>query len=516
MNRSRFAYALLGLAAALFLSGHALAGEPSGTRAIVPATRDWTAATGSFAVTPATRIVTSREDAGRLSNEASLLRTDLESIAGVSPRIASGRPRAGDIVLALGRAAGDGAEAYALEIGDTVRIEGVSAAGVFYGTQSLLQLLKLSADRATLARGSVVDSPGHAVRAIMLDAGRRYYEIEQIENLIRDMAWKKQNTLHLHFTDWPAFRLHSDRYPGLAPELAYDRAAVRRIQDTAARYHVTVIPEIDLPAHAVAITRYKPDLAFDCPSMRHAEWLVKAGVDPSDKAWTIDITRQANRDWVRDLLNEFIPWFDGPYFHIGGDEYQYDKQKVQCPELMDAMRARGFSEPGDVFVDWINEANGIVKAHGKQTIIWSWWTFLDNATSISPDKDIIIDVWNQPEEQAILDAGYRTLLSPEELLYVSPGIEGTGPDAYGVVDIEKVHERWEPRRDAGVLGYSVAVWADSAEHHTDQWFFGKAYEPASVVAERLWSGKASGSVRTLLARLNRVGLPPPVIRSPAR
>lgn len=512
MKLRSFLFTAAAILSTITVNGLAHAQESRGTRDIVPATRTWITESGVIALSPSTRIVTSKNDADTLANEAALLRTDLAVISGISPRIVQGKPRPGDILLTLQSPSSPGnPESYALEVADFVHISADTGAGVFYGTQSLLQLLKISEDRLTLGRGSVVDTPEQPMRAVMLDAGRRYFEVEQIENLLRDMAWKKQNTLHLHLTDWPAFRLRSERYPGLAPALSYDRAAIRRIQDTAARYHITIIPEIDLPAHAVALTQYKPELAFSCPSMRQAEWLEKAGVDQTGKAWTIDITKQANRDWLRDLLNEFIPWFDGPYFHIGGDEYQYDRHKRECPELMQAMRDRGFKEPGDVFVDWINETNGVVKSHGKQTIIWSWWTFLDNKPSIAPDKDIIIDVWNQPEEQTIIDAGYRTLLSPENLLYVSPGLEG-GPDNYGIVDLEKVHERWQPRTSDGVLGYSVAIWADKAEKHTDQWFFGKAYEPSSVVAEKLWSGQGTDSAWEMLARLNRVGLPPPVVR----
>jgi hexosaminidase len=339
---------------------------------------------------------------------------------------------------------------------------------------------------------------------MMVDIGRRYMEMDQLERLMRDMAWLKMNTLALHFTDWPAFRLRSEKYPGLADRQSYDRKDIQRLEAYARKHGITIIPEIDLPAHATAIIRYKPSLAFTCPSMRQSEWLTRASPDDtSNMAWTVDITRAENRAWLAGLLDEFIPWFSGPWFHIGGDEYQYDADKTRCPELMDYTRQRGFEHPGDVFVDWINETNRQVKKHGKTTAIWNWWRFRDDKTSIEPDKDILVYVWNRPREKDIIDSGYSVILTPEDRLYVSAGIENFDGSGYGVVDTRFVYEKMPLDRNPKVLGYMVALWTDAAENRTDTYLLGKAHEPMAVLAERLWSDQSSESLNAFLARLNK-------------
>src|SRR5690606_29222979 len=129
--------------------------------------------------------------------------------------------------------------------------------------------------------------------------------------------------------------------------------------------------------------------------------------------WILDVTKPVTRQFVKELLDEFIPLFDGPYFHIGGDEWQFDDQKEECPELMAYTKKNGLKYPGDVFVEWINEVNQQVKSYGKTTQIWNWWSYNSptngkvNKSSISPDKDIVINVWNKIQEEEILASGYK-------------------------------------------------------------------------------------------------------------
>ncbi len=243
--------------------------------------------------------------------------------------------------------------------------------------------------------------------------------------------------------------------------------------------------------------------------MRRSDWLDRAaGPDARGKAWAIDITREDNRAWLNDLLGEFIPWFSGPYFHIGGDEYQYDKDKTQCPELMQAAKDRGLQYPGDVFVDWINATDKVVRAHGKTTMIWNWWRFKDDQTSIEPNRDIVIEAWNSPRLNDIMAGGYQVLISPEDRLYVVPGIENFDGQGYGLVDTKTVYENWPLEKGQGALGYAVALWADAAETRSDQFMLGHAYEPMAEMAERSWSGNRSATFREFLARLNKTSSAP--------
>ena len=118
---------------------------------------------------------------------------------------------------------------------------------MYYGTQTLLQMIKQSATATTVPAGTIRDFPQYRERGLMLDVGRHFYEMDYLENLLRRMAWLRLNTLRMHFTEWNGFRLRSDRYPGLASAQSYSKADLRRMQDVAKRYHITIVPEIDLP-----------------------------------------------------------------------------------------------------------------------------------------------------------------------------------------------------------------------------------------------------------------------------
>lgn len=489
----------------------AVPADPDPANRVTPSLQSWQAGQGALTLSETSRIVLPASASARIQEIAALLKRDIGRVSDLDLAIVTGPARDGDIVLLIGdpQAGSSSGEAYALNISDRATLTGRTEHGLLYATQSLLQLMKHDRAGRTLEAGAGVDWPDYDMRVMMLDVGRKYYEIAELDNLMRQMAWLKMNTLRLHFNDWNAFRLNSPNYPGLAAPQSYDRADVDHLQRTAARYGITIIPEVDVPAHAAALISYRPSLGFQCPSMRQSVWLSRAAPDNVDElAWTIDITREENRAWIRDLLAEFIPWFSGPYFHIGGDEYQYDVDKVRCPELMAAVQERNFQYPGDIFVDWINETNAFVKDKGKQTVIWNWWRFKDDQTSIQPDTDIVVEVWNTPRLQPIIDDGYQIVVMPEDRLYVSPGIENFDGTGYGLLDIRDVYEDMPLERGPGIRGYGIALWADSAETRTDAAMLGRAHEGLGIVAERSWSGSASTSIDAFLMRLNKAGAAP--------
>lgn len=490
------------------LNSLAPAAEPD----VVPSLREWKAASGTFDLTTNSRIVIDQNYYENLLETAELLSEDMTAVCGIEMTVTkSSSARAGDIFLTLdNKDSGIGNEGYLLETADKVTIRANTSNGAFYGTQTVLQMLKQSASKRSLERGTARDFPAYRERGIMIDVGRKYWQMDYLETTMRNLAWHKMNFIHLHFTEWRGFRLQSGLFPGLAAPQAYSKADIQRLQQVAKRYHLTLVPEIDLPAHATAITDYNPYLAFSCPSMRLARWQGDAA-NKADRAWTLDVTRREVRSWIASLLDEFIPLFDGPYFHIGGDEWQYDEQKYACPELIAAMKAKGYSQPGDLFVEWVNEINAQVKSYGKRTQIWNWWRFSpnkekENKTSIQPDKDIIVNVWNSPRQEAILTDGYEVIITPEEMLYVSPGL--INDEGYGVVDTRKVYEDWVPDSHPNIRGFKICIWSDNAEDKSDEWFERHGRKPKAVLAERLWGGPRSENVKQFFKRVQKVGAAP--------
>jgi hexosaminidase len=489
---------------------------------VYPNIQEWTAAGGKFKLSENASIICNAEDYANLEQDILQFQADLEKVTGLNLTINTGDPASGDIRFILGTGIEKiGEEGYQLDISKSVAVTANTDRGIFYGMQTLLQLFKQD---TRIPRGTAVDYPVIGMRGFMLDVARDFFEVEYIESVIRKLAWMKMNFIHIHFTDREAFRLKSELFPGLShPTEHYTKEDIRRLQDHAARYHVMLIPEIEMPAHASSLTEYNPYLAFDCASMRVGHHVTEnfESSDQVDWKFTVDITRREVRTWLKALLDEWIPLFDAPHFHIGGDEWQYDANKYACPELMQATRKAGYEYPGDLFVEFTNEMNEWVRSHGKTTHIWNWWRFSPdkdkpdgprmNRTSIQPDRDIIIHAWNYPRQQEILDDGYKVIISSEEgpeALYSTP-YKGDGkPGDYGVFDRQRIYEEWTPKTGAGIMGYKVCLWTDTNDGRPDQWYEPFYEMPIAILAEKTWGSSTEASIEAFEKKVNGIGIEP--------
>jgi hexosaminidase len=292
---------------------------------VVPSIRQWLGDSGSFTLDPRSRVVVDTAD---LVDEGRQLRDDLAAVTGLElSLVTDGKAKTGDVLLSdRGAPADVGEEGYLLRIGDRVELRGGGQAGAYYGTQTVLQMLRSRDGHRTLPRGEAQDRPRFAERGYMLDAGRKYWSVDYIVQTIREMAYLKLNTLQLHLSDNNAFRLVSERYPYLAAPQAYTKADIRRIEAAARMYHVIVIPEIEMPAHAGSILAVRPDLGLDCQSF----------------GTTLDVTRREVRDFTTALIDEFAPLFSGPEFHIATDEYPRGDAQRRCEPLVRYAEQQGF------------------------------------------------------------------------------------------------------------------------------------------------------------------------------
>jgi hypothetical protein len=458
---------------------------------VVPALREWTGGSGVVSLSPKSRIVV---DSGSLADEADQLHDDIAAITGFGMRVVRGsRAGNGDILLS-GRPAQVGPEGYVLDIGDDVELHGGSDTGVFYGTQTVLQILRTTPGHRSLPRGQARDWPQFRERGHLLDVGRKYWTPDYILQTIRQLAYLHLNTLHLHFTDNNAFRLVSDKYPYLAAPQAYTKADIRRFEAAARKYHVNIIPEIEMPAHAAAAIKARPELGFSCSSLAGS---------------TLDVTKPEARQFARDLINEFAPLFSGPEFHIATDEYPTADPQSKCPELVQYAQQHGFGSPSDVFVDFINDMNRAVRAHGKKMVIWNWWDVDQNPT-INPDKTIKVEAWTTAAEtgqdhspQKYLDMGYEVVVSPSDTLYVTQGFPLLPNPRW-------LYEEWQPQEHPRLSGYQISVWSDNAIDRPESSFDAYLRRPLEVLADRTWGGPRQGALADFVARADAVGTPPGV------
>ncbi|MCX6037816.1 MAG: family 20 glycosylhydrolase, partial [Chloroflexi bacterium] len=240
--------------------------------AIIPSLRKWASFGNYLPLSDACRLVIAPSHIEELAETTETLQEVFYSeIKRPLTVIIGSEPGRGDILLKLDRNSQEIAEqGYILEIDEHVKVQARTATGIFYGGQTLLQMLHQDPAHTQLLRGLAYDYPSFLQRGIMLDAGRKYWGMDYLYNIMRQMARLKLNTLHLHLSDWNAFRLQSDLHPGLSASQAYSKSDITSLQAYARQCHITIIPEIDLPAHATVISRYDPSLAFSCEVMSKA------------------------------------------------------------------------------------------------------------------------------------------------------------------------------------------------------------------------------------------------------
>lgn len=178
-------------------------------------------------------------------------------------------------------------------------------------------------DTHALPCGTITDWPDYAVRGFMLDCGRKFIPLEFLQDYVRIMSYYKMNTFQIHLNDnafprfyhwdlmktYSAFRLECDTYPGLtAQDGSYTKQEFIDLQILAESKFVNVIPEIDVPAHSLAFTQYKPEIGSQKYGMDH-----------------LDLFNPETYKFVDNLFKEYLegenPVFRGKQVHIGTDEY---------------------------------------------------------------------------------------------------------------------------------------------------------------------------------------------------
>jgi hexosaminidase len=416
---------------------------------VVPGLREWHGASGTFTLTPISRIVLDAAAGGQLDDTAHDFAADLTLVTGHTLPIVDGAPAGqGDIFLAL--AAADqtlGDEGYSLAIADAVTLRASTANGIFYGTRTILQMLQADPAKAHLARGNARDYPRYRERGFLLDVGRKYFPLSELKEYVRAISYFKLNDFHLHLNDnqlivgtgpdwttkYAAFRLSSPRFPGLAAkDGAYTRQDIRDLQDFAKPYGVTITPEIDVPAHALALTQFRPDLAS--PTL--------------DKS-LLDLANPNTLPFVKSLWDEFLPWFDSKDVHIGADEYD--------------------PKEGEAYRQFVNACDDYLTSKGYTVHAWGSLAQMPGTTPIH--TDVVMDVWDTAfaSAPALVHAGYRVVNAIDTYLYIVPKA-GNYND---YLDTKLLYEQWDPSiydlrnpaqnlqpGDAQLLGAKFAVWND--------------------------------------------------------
>ncbi|MGH3715834.1 MAG: family 20 glycosylhydrolase [Micromonosporaceae bacterium] len=503
---------LCAVCAATFGVGAGVASAESSGPVTLPALRQWTAGGDAYTLRPGSRVVVSSRDAEALAATAGWFAEDLTGQTGIPVAAVTGEaPGPGDIQLSIGAVEGVApAEGYRIVVGKSITIRAVTVTGVSHGTQSVLQWLRQG---RTVAGGTATDWPAYPERGLLLDVGRQYMSLPWLRQRIRELAYLKLNYLHLHLSDWYGFRLQSSTHPEVVSPQHYTKAQLRELIGYAARYHVRVVPEIDMPGHMDPILAAHPELK-----------LVDRNGTVSNSF--IDLSKPAAYALMKDLITEFMPVFPIRTWHIGGDEYvtNYD----DYPQL--AAYAKTRYGPGatgrDAYYGFLNWAAGIVRAAGEQPRIWNDGLKPGGAT-LTIDSDIVVEHWSASgpggfpwsgpayNGQQLVDQGHLVSNMPFTPAYYTTG----GPASLFNMPPSAMYDAWEPNTfvdgtrltdatKARNLGSRVALWCDEPNTHTEAQLATVLRERLRVMAQQTWGSRKPPAYLAFIPVMQAVGDPP--------
>jgi hexosaminidase len=441
------------------------------------------------------------EAAPEFSGEAKLLAIWLASESASLPQSASpSGAKRGVIRLVRDESMRDG-EGYRLDISpEGIRISAKGPAGVFYGCVTLRQLAM--EDSGSLQAMLIADEPRFSWRGSMLDTSRNFFSVAFLKKYIDLLAFHKLNRFHWHLTDDQGWRIEIDRYPELTKigswrgdrrihgEVRrnggfYSKADVREILEYCRERHIVVVPEIEMPGHAMAALAAFPGLS--CTG-GHFEVEDRFGIFE-------DVYCAGNDEtfvFMKNVLEEVCDLFPGPWVHIGGDECPKTRWNA-CPKCREAMKREGLKNAEELQSWFVRKAGTILAARGKTMIGWdeilegglaegavvmSWRGTEGGLAASRAGHDVVMC----PNTKACY-FDHKPLDSPEE-----PGQLGvcTVFDAYSY---DPVSEGMDETQASHVLGGQGNLWSEMLYFSRQVEYM--AFPRLSALAEGLWTPKAN-------------------------
>ncbi|MGI4865827.1 MAG: glycoside hydrolase family 20 protein [Janthinobacterium lividum] len=362
------------------------------TISIIPQPARLVPGSGRFAIGPDTRIyVGSRNDELRRIGQS--LSQDIERATGVAVPVvlAAPGPQNTSVISVVLAPATDtlGAEGYTLRVQPSrVVLTASQPAGAYWGTQTIKQLLPIQRGAAaSLPVVDVVDKPRYSWRGMHLDVCRHFFPVEFVKQYIDYLALHKLNTFHWHLTDDQGWRIEIKKYPKLTsvggwregtlighygeavPRYDHQRYGgfytqeqVKEVVAYAQARYITVVPEIEMPGHAVAALTAYPELSCT------------GGPFKVEQTWGVfdDIFCAGNEQtfqFLQDVLAEVATLFPGKIIHIGGDEAPKTRWHT-CPKCQARMRAEHLKDEHELQSYFVQRMEKFLNTKGKTIIGW--------------------------------------------------------------------------------------------------------------------------------------------------
>jgi hexosaminidase len=398
-----------------------------------------------------------------------------------APKVVTGVDPAPSASIALTTDAGNlASEHYILTVSSAgVQIRAKDAAGLFYGAQTLRQLLpvdveyKASRPKTVSVRPiHIVDGPRFPWRGAMLDVARHFFGVGDVKRYIDLIALHKLNRLHLHLSDDQGWRIEIKSWPNLTTHGAstevgggpggfYTQTEYAEIASYARDRFVTIVPEIDMPGHTNAALASYAEL--NCDGKPRSLY---TGIEVGFSA--LCVTAEATYRFIDDVVREIGALTAGPYFHVGGDEV-----KTLTP---------------DQYRQFIERVQGIVRSHGKQMIGW------DEIAPVALHPTSIVQHWRpKSTPREAVAKGAKIILSPADRVYLDMKYDQTTPiglEWAARIEVRDAYD-WEPETlldgvpESAVLGLEAPLWTETVAGMRDVEFL--AFPRLAAIAELAWS-----------------------------
>ena len=398
-----------------------------------------------------------------------------------------------------------GPEGYRLTVSpDTISLEAPTQTGVFYGIQSLRQLLPVEVEERHPIFGvdwrvpclSITDRPRFAWRGFMLDEGRHFQGRETVLRTLDLMALQKLNVFHWHLTEDEGWRIEIKKYPrlteigshrpgtrngftpgkhnGIPHAGFYTQAEIRAIVAYAAERHITVVPEVEMPGHSVAALAAYPELS--CTG------------GPFEVATHFGIFqdifcagKEAVFSFLEDVLDEVLELFPSPYIHIGGDEAPKQRWK-KCPDCQRRIQNEDLKNAHALQVYFTNRIAAYLDSKGRHTLGWN--------EILEPGlvESAVVQYWVGGPKRihaAIRDGHRKIVMSPCLKTYLD--YPYTLLPLRRIYHFEPVPAGFDEKTAASILGVESPLWTERVP--TRQRLDFQAYPRLSALAETGWTPK---------------------------
>ena len=477
--------------------------------------------TGSFSITPVTKIVLTTKGTDKI---ASYLIAYLEKLYGIHlPVVISAKgPDNNAIILSVSKGNHAIAGGYQLVAGSkNIRIIGENEAGVFYGMQSLIQLLPPEKNTTLIIpQVTITDSARFAYRGMHLDVGRHFFTVDFVKKYIDFIAMHKMNTFHWHLTEDQGWRIEIKKYPKLTSLGGfrngtiighhpgngndgkkeggfYTQEQIREVVKYAADRYITVIPEIELPGHSSAAIAAYPQLScFPDEATKHAakvSWNGPEAGKQVQQSWGVyeDVfaPTEYTFHFLQDVLDEVMQLFPSTYIHIGGDECPKEswKRSAFCQQLI---KEKGLKDEHGLQSYFIGRIEKYLNSKGRQIIGWDEILeggLAPNATVMSwRGEDGGIEAAKQ-KHTVIMTPGGWVYLDHSQTKHEDSLTIGGYTTVQKIYGYEPVPAALSATEAAYVLGAQGNVWTEYMSNPQKVEYM--IFPRMSALSEVLWSPK---------------------------